>query len=383
MRRAHPVVVALLLLVCSPGCSSCRRALDAVGPPKVEIPGPSTSLVAGIEGPWWGEEPAVIHPLRISGGSVQVGEAIEVPRPGSSLVPATAVHGDVLYLARGSQVERRRPFSSPPTVEALKVQGQPSSLLGAGEGCFVGLEGRVDYLDFSGSKPAVLKLHEDPALRKPVDFLVPMDGGLVAVDDEVVPKYAFVMSLHPDRPAVHRFTAELPSGPNEAYADALVVGDDLVITATFGVMTGPGNTLYRWPIRKSSGRESGEALEEFKPEHKPGLAPTLLAGSTFTYWNGLGTIDGHLFIGAGTRGVQLGPVDGKPDRLHDLGGWCLDLLVLGGRLVALVTDGQEDPETRTVTGKRQIVVLEWDAQEEILVERERHDIEISLDALAI
>jgi hypothetical protein len=199
----------------------------------------------------------------------------------------------------------------------------------------------------------------------------------------VVPKYAFVFHLHPDRPADYRYTAQLPSGPNETYSDALVVDGDLVIVATFGVMTGPGNTMYRWPIKKSSDSESGDEFQEFQPEHRPGLAPTLLAGSDYTPWNGLGVIGEHLFIGAGTRGVQFGPVDGKPDRLHDVGGWCLDLVVLGGRLVALVADGELDLETYRVTGKRQIVVLEWDPEKDVLVEKERHDIEPALDALAI
>ena len=373
----------LLVLAAAPGCSNCRKMLDGMGPPQVELSGSSTSLMVGIEGPWWGEEPVKVHPIRVLGGSLEMGEVIEVDRPASSLAPATAVHGEVLYLARGFEVERRRPFTSPPAVDARKVQEQPSSLLGTDAGCFVGLEGRVDYVDFSGSKPAVLRLHEDRSLAKPVDFIVPMDGGLVAVDDQVVPKYAFVFHLHPDQPADYRFTAQLPAGPNEHYSDAVVVDGDLVITATFGVMTGPGNTLYRWPIKKSSDSESGEELEEFQPKHQPGLAPTLLAGSGYTPWNGLGVIGDRLFIGAGTRGVLFGHADGKPDRLHDVDGWCLDLVVMGGRLVALVADGEMDLEQRTVTGKRQIVVLEWDSGKEVLVEKERHDIEPSLDALAI
>ena len=67
--------------------------------------------------------------------------------------------------------------------------------------------------------------------------------------------------------------------------------------ATFGVMDGPGNTLYRWPIKKSSDSESGDTLEEFQPMHRPGLAPTLFAGSDHTPWNGLGIVGDHLFIG--------------------------------------------------------------------------------------
>jgi hypothetical protein len=383
MRIARPILSLLLVLVALPGCSSCRRMIEGMGPPLVEVSQQDASFLVGIEGPWWAAEPVVLHPVRLRDGAIEPGEAIEVDRPDSGLVPATSVHGQILYLARGSEVERRRPFASPAAADARKVQGQPASLLGSEGGCFVGLEGRVDYVDFTGSTPELMMLHEDLSLAKPVDFIVPMDGGLVAVDDEVVPRYAFVFHLHPDQPAVHRFTAELPSGPNETYSDVVVVDDDLFITATFGVITGPGNTLYRWPIRKSSDAESGEQLEEFKPEHKPGLTPTLLAGSAFTHWNGLGVLGDHLFIGAGRRGVLLGPVDGKPDRLHDVDGWCLDLLVLGERLVVLVADGEQDPGTHRVSGARQIVVLSWDAGRETLVEEARHDLDLALDALAI
>jgi len=380
---SRPVITCCLVLVALAGCSNCRTMIEGMGPPLVDVSRQDASLLVGIEGPWWSEEPVVLHPVRVRSGALELGEAIEVDRPDSGRVPATSVHGQVLYLARGSEVERRRPFASPASVDARKLQGQPASLLGSDGGCFVGLEGRVDYVDFSGSTPELMKLHEDPSLAKPVDFIVPMDGGLVAVDDEVVPKYAFVFHLHPDRPAVHRFTAELPSGPNESYADAVVVDGTLVITATFGVITGPGNTLYRWPVRKSSDSESGEQLEEFQPRHRPGLAPTLLAGSTFTHWNGLGVLGDHLFIGAGRRGVLHGPVDGKPDRLHDVDGWCLDLLVIGERLIVLVADGEEDPETYRVSGARQILVLSWDAEKESLVEKGRHDVEPALDSLAI
>ena len=379
---ARAIVIMLLVLASTPGCSSCRRMLDGMGPPQVELADPGSTLVVGIEGEWWSEEPVRIHPLGIAEENLEIGEVLTVDRPASGRIPATSVHGEVLYLARGTDLERRRPLAPKAAVDTRKLVQEPASLLGTERGCFAGLEGRVDFVDFSGAKPGVRKLHEDPGLRKPVDFLVPMDGGLVAVDDEVVPKYAFVLHLHPDRPAVHRFTAELPSGPNEAYTDAAAFEDTLVITATFGVMTGPGNTLYRWPIRRSSGRESGDQLEEFKPEHRPGLAPTLLAGGAYSPWNGLGIVGDHIFIGAGARGIQHGPARGTPGTLHDVGGWCLDLLELAGRLVVLVADGEPEPGTSRVTGKRRILVLEWDGKAEALVEKARHDIEPPLDSLA-
>jgi hypothetical protein len=57
--------------------------------------------------------------------------------------------------------------------------------------------------------------------------------------------------------------------------------------------------------------------------------------------------------------------------------------VLDGRLLVLVADGELDPGTYRVSGRRQIVVLSWDAGKETLVEEARHDVEPALDALAI
>jgi hypothetical protein len=342
-------------------------------------------FVAGIDGAPWGEDVPAVHPIEIVAGGIVVHDAIGLVRRQDSSLPAVAVGGDDLYVGRGRTVERRTLPFPPGAPVRSPVAGEPSSLLATAGGCFVGLAGRVDHVDFSTTPPRARTAHHDPALVKPVDFIVPAQRGLVAVDDEVMPKYAFVLRLDASRPARLDYTAELPSGPNESYGDVASVDGTLVISATYGVMDGSGNTLYRWPISRKSDGESGDAIGEHRPDFQPGLAPTLIAGRQLTYWNGLAVVDGHLFIGAGTRGVLHMPLEADRADLHDLGGWCLDLVALGGTIVALVAVAGEDGEPvlvdRLVSGRRQVVLLSW--KDGSIAEISRHDVEPSLDGLVI
>lgn len=386
--RIHLMAMVLTtLLPCLSGCSSCCKSpFRKTGPPLVEFSGDGPRFYAALDGPMWGEGPVNVHVLRVTDDGVQIRGPWDLPRR-DSVLPAVAVHGDSLFMARNRDVLRCRPFSDPSVLDAMQVKEPPSSLMGAQNGCFVGMTGRVDWVDFSGARKTPAVVHQDPAVMKPVDFILRTgDDGIVAVDDEVFPRYAFVLRLDPDIPAVHRFTSDLPSGPNETYRDVIHVDGTLVIAATYGVMDGPGNTIYRWPISRKE--HDGDPLGEFQSEARPGIPPRLLAGTSFTHVGGLGAIGDHIFLGAGVRGILHLPMGGEPAVLHDVGGWCLDLLVDDGRVVALVAvageDGQ-DPRWSdgSVSGDRQLVVLSWEPSTSTLAETARHDLPLLVDWLTI
>jgi hypothetical protein len=285
-----------------------------------------------------------------------------------------------MYLARGTGVERREPFTTEP-VASVNIGQAPASLLGLGPGCLVGLEGRVDFVDFSDGKGERQTVFESEEIEKPVDFLVPLgESAFVAVDDVVTPKYAFVFDLVAGDVAGHRFTAKMPAGANERYLDVAVHGDELLVTASFGVMDGSGNTLYRWSVEK---RElAGLPREEFLPRMGSGDSPDtkLFAGDQLTYWQGLGMIGHHAFIGAGARGVMHMDIPFKDVLLFDAGGYVLDLVVPGERVIVLVADLVEE-KGEVDLGQRHVVELAWDG--ETLSEKARHPLQIPLDWLTL
>jgi hypothetical protein len=335
------------------------------------------TFVVGMIGEAWKEDPVTVHALRVGERGVELGQAIGLPRRGREF-PAAAVDSRYMYLARGTGVERREPFVAGADVPNLNLGEVPASLLAAGPGCLVGLEGRVGYVDFSGEEPVRYEVHGAEELEKPVDFLVQLgQDAFVAVDDEVFPKYAMVFDVVPGKMAVHRFTGELPTGPNEAYRNAAVWRNQLVVIATYGVMDGSGNTLHRWTVEQDA-----------KPimslmEHTPRMAGErdkrneLLAGDEMSFWQGLGIVSDSAFIGAGARGVLEVPLGGGEARVHDVGGSCLDLVEVGGRLIALVYQGKGDSMAGFV------VILEPDGGSGALVERARHKLLVSLSRLFV
>ena len=390
MRAASLIVVALLLF---PACSRCGRSRTSGGgepdhtqpEPLAEkamsFDGEPSDLVVGMIGEPYEETPVNVHVLRITDRGVEVDLALALPRRDREL-PAAAVDGKHVYLARGTGVVRREPFTVEPA-PAVDMGQAPASLLGLGPGCLVGLGGQVSYVDFSDGKGVERTVFESKELDKPVDFLVPLGkDAFVAVDDVVTPKYAFVLDLVPGEVAAHRFTAELPAGANERYMDVAARGGELVITATFGVMHGSGNTLYRWLVEKKE--LAGIPHEEFLPRMAgdDDERTKLLAGDKMTYWQGLGLVGDHAFIGAGARGVLHADIPVKEAALFDAGGYVLDLVVSGDRIIVLTAQIVEK-KGEVELGQRHVVELAWDADGRKLSEKGRHVLPVPIDWLAI
>ena len=179
MRAAACIAAALVALS---GCSRCGKTTHGKDsrpePPQVEPPpalsfdGEASDLLVGMIGEPWQEDPVTIHALRVTDRGVEVGQALAVPRRGREL-PAAAVHGRYLYLARGTGVERRVPFTASPVL-SVNLDQTPASLLGLAPGCLVGLEGKVGFVDFSGGAGVQQTIFESEEIVKPVDFLVPL-----------------------------------------------------------------------------------------------------------------------------------------------------------------------------------------------------------------
>jgi hypothetical protein len=383
--RAAACIAVLIALA---GCSRCAKKPAADAPAEVEQqvvaeePPPRfdarpSDLIVGMIGEPYQEDPVTVHAMRVTDRGVEMGRALAVPRRDREL-PAATVHGRYMYLARGTGVERREPFTTNPAA-SVNLGQAPASLLGLGTGCLAGLEGRVDLVDFSGGKGEVRTLFADKEIRKPVDFLVPLgESAFVAVDDVVTPKYAFVFDLVPGDVAGHRFTAELPAGANERYLDVAVRGDELVITASFGVLDGSGNTLYRWSVEKKEA--SCRPHEEFEPRSGLDEPVKLLAGDQMTYWQGLGVIGDHAFIGAGARGVLHTAIPVEDAALFDAGGYVLDLVVSGSRILVLTAELVEKGDEVDL-GQRHVVELVWDG--ETLSGKARHPLQIPIDWLTL
>lgn len=318
------------ILVAQPACSRCGGGQST--PPDFETP----RLVVGIEGMPWKEEPVTLHAFEVLEKGLRAVKTYPDVIRRERAFPAVSVSGDILYLARGAYLERHAPLDPSAKPLVAELDDVPASLLCTRRTCFAGLEPRVVHVDFDRKSPKVRTIHEEDIFPKPVDFLVPSGDLIVAVDDEVMPKYAFVLEREGTR-ARHLYTTGLPSGPNETYMDAIAVDGTLVVTAQYGIMDGSGNTLYRWKIGRDPERSA--RLKEFFPENAEGMKPRLIAGEESSFWNGLGAIERHLFIGAGTRGILHMEMGEEEASLHDVGGPVADLLVLDGRLVVLVGVG--------------------------------------------
>ncbi|MBW2260965.1 MAG: hypothetical protein JRG91_03250 [Deltaproteobacteria bacterium] len=368
----RPVLFAVLLL--QPACSRCQGGSS--GPLAVTHDEPR--LIVGFEGTPWKEDPVTLHAFEVlEKGFCTAGTYSDVIRRERAF-PAVSVSGTVLYLARGAYLERYEPLEPAAEPVIAELEDVPASLLCTGQTCLVGLESRVDHVDFGRRKPKVRTIHEEDLFPKPVDFLVRSDGLIVAVDDEVMPKYAFVLELSASSRARYLYTTGLPSGPNETYMDAIAVDGTLVITAQYGIMEGSGNTLYRWKIGRDPERSS--RLKEFFPEDPTGMKTRLVAGEENTLWNGLGAIDRHVFIGAGKRGILHMELGDEQALLHDVGGPVADLLVLSGRIIALV--GQGGGERCGDGHAVALVILTWNAKDGSFTEMGHHCHEAVLHRIA-
>jgi hypothetical protein len=374
-------------------------AQEAPAPPPLPEEKPFTAaepnlvplFFAGIVGAYADDPPVEVFPLKLEEGKLVAGKGIRLPR-WERTYPALSVEGPWLLLGDGSSVERIAPFGGGGKKKTCKLEEQPSALFGYHDLCFVGLGGRVEKIDFSSDAPEAVPVHREEGYSKPVDFFTRVGGKwLVAVDDKVFPKFGFFFTFAPGGVAGHVFSASLPTGPNETYLDVASSGERFFIASVFGVQTGSGSKLYDCAV-KGAGVECAESGEWFSRVGVNNPKVSLLAGEKTTTWYGMGIVGSRIFIGAGERGILSMPLStpGSGVLAHPAGLACLDLVVMGDSIVALVladtVGGKKaagDVPFDEALGKndRLILVLSWDEQASKLVETARLEPKMRLDAL--
>ena len=365
-----PVILALLCAL--PACSRCQGGPARDVPDERETP----RVIVAMTGQPWKQEPVTLRAFEVLDDGFRSAATYPDVIRREHAFPAVSVSGETLYLARGAYLERHSPLEPDGKPVIAELEDVPASLLCSARSCLVGQESRVEHVDFGRRRPRPTTIHEEDQFPKPVDFLVPAGELVVAVDDEVAPKYAFVLERE-GTSARYLHTVGLMSGPNETYLDSIAIDGTLVSVAQFGVMDGSGNTLYLWKIGKDPGKTT--IVSEYFPEGRGGVEK-IIAGEEGSFWNGLGAIDRHLFIGAGTRGILHMDMGDEKGLLHDVGGPVADLLVLEGRIIALVGEGGGE---RCGEGKAvALVILTWNAKDGSFAEVGHHCSDTVLDRIA-
>lgn len=284
---------------------------------------------------------------RAGAEGLEAGPTIERDR-----AAVAALAGDVLYLAvttgdASGRIERV-PLAGPP--RAVDVERAVVSIFGIGDRCWIGGKGFIDAVDFAVDPPHVETVHRWEPARKPVDFFLRDGSWLVGVDDVAMPFDAHVLELDEAGRATYRSTARLPSVINGHYAHGASGPGRLYFHVPFGVMSGSGHGLASFetaglrdlaegPINAGSTRAGW--VEEFASRADPADV-AVLAGSKLTRLAGLAVAGGALLAAAGERGVLAVtlPLGGESKGTAiDVGGPCLDVVVLDGRGYALVDRG--------------------------------------------
>jgi hypothetical protein len=203
--------------------------------------------------------------------------------------------------------------------------------------------------------------------RKEVDAFAHSGSDLIAVDNIMTPKYAFVFELNSDFIGTHKFTAELPAGINETVRGADISGDLLFVWSSYGIQSGYGQKLLATQIDKVTQQfNTVWNVSEFEPQQPtnpetPPTTPTLLVGNNYTAWQGIAAYQGRLFIAGGDRGIIHLPYNtttAPAATQFATRGACTDIIAYQGRLLAL---------TQVSATQSSLLILEWDITNNQLV----------------
>jgi hypothetical protein len=207
---------------------------------------------------------------------------------------------------------------------------------------YLGLPGEVRVVDFSEKEPSAreffsAKRTDKKDSRKTIDAFARCGELVVAIDDVVWPKYAYIFGTDKTGlTTVHE--ADLPMHANTQYYEAVGDGTRMALLAQFSHRGGSGSIVEFFEVGAKSLEEKLTKVEYVPRDEKQ--SPSLLAGDDFSSLNGMAFIDGALLVGAGERGILTIPTDvfRKPS-LTATKGNCTDILLKDGRLFALVHNG--------------------------------------------
>lgn len=237
----------------------------------------------------------------------------------------------------------------------------PWALELAGQTLLVGGDGRLDHVELDAVPPAVRELVvRTGTFRKPYDLFVRQGEHLLAIDDQVAPRFADWLRLDARGRPTRVADLSLPGMINGVYAAAAITPDGadawtIHALLPFGIITGAGQTLATLHLRGSVLEPGGDVVlnggggragvvEEFEPRGTHGTRH-LVAGETMTTWSAIAAPPEPpvVLVAAGARGLLVFPRVLEPTTrpaVLELGGDCRDVLLRGRRIVALVGSGE-------------------------------------------
>ncbi len=238
----------------------------------------------------------------------------------------------------------------------------PAALTMVGDQVVLGQADTLAWIDLAAPTPTRVELHRRPEMvGKAYDLFVRRGSWLIAIDDQVSPIWADGFRLGIGKPE-HVQAYELPSAINGSYfaGDLVATGDAdgvLYLLLHYGIMDGHGHDLTALTIDagkldldpsvliNASAGTDPPVLEEHV-DRGTGEPKTLVAGTAYSEWASVVHVPGvlggppRLLISAGARGLLEVPAEFGPTSkasVIELGGAVVDAMLIGARVVALVT----------------------------------------------
>jgi hypothetical protein len=260
------------------------------------------------------------------------------------------------------QLEVRDVDAPSSVVAQVEIGGVvPSALMMVGDSVFLGQADTVAWIDLAATPPVRSELHRRPDMvGKAYDLFVRSGSWLFAIDDQVGPIWADGFRLGGGKPErINDFT--MPSAINGMYyaGELVASGPDqgvLYLLLHYGIMDGHGHDLTALTIREGKLQVDPEVLINSSAGIDPpvleehvdrgsGKPEKLAAGDAYSEWNSIVHVPpvtggpARLLISAVERGLLEIPIEFGPTTkasVIDLGGAVVDVMLIGGRVHALV-----------------------------------------------
>ncbi len=280
---------------------------------------------------------------------------------------ALAVDQGELFIADGNTIQHRRPFSTPKVLSAVKVDRRPTSMITRNGIVYVGSVWKVMSVDFNNKgRSHVLYTDErvDPfrAWAKPVDFFVRISNRLVAVDNVVVPKFAFVFDRQASGRMAFSYMDKLPEGPNEQLTHGAALDDTMFLIGEYSHRGGFGQILYSCEVGPS-GITSKVLFSHHNSRHNNRDNPA--DQNNPESWYDMGVVGDRLLIGRSDGVAAIDPKYPDKKRLVLDKGWGHDF-VISGNIVLVLANEKVTSETKKDVWRSTIAAYRWDAAKRTL-----------------